>query len=185
MPGVSTAPDPGARRSLRARFRSGPIGRRIAAFDVRYYGLLRVPPRYEEPLARFSRCGEHAACWVALGGAGIALDRRRRDEWRRSLVAVAAAYVLNTLLKNVVRRKRPIIEGMPQLIKTPTKLSFPSAHSSSSFAAARAYSALVPAAPLYALASGMAVSRVSLGVHYPSDILVGAGLGTLVGSLGR
>ena len=59
-----------------------------------------------------------------------------------------------------------------------------SAHASSSFAAARAYARLVPGAPLYAIATAMALSRVYLGVHYPSDIAAGALLGTLVGGSG-
>jgi undecaprenyl-diphosphatase len=94
-------------------------------------------------------------------------------------------YLANTALKSVLQRKRPALEDLPALIATPTKLSFPSAHSSSSFAAARAYSALLPAGALYAVAVPMACSRVYLGVHYPSDIAVGALLGTLIGSAGR
>jgi undecaprenyl-diphosphatase len=83
-----------------------------------------------------------------------------------------------------VRRKRPQLEKLPALISTPTSLSFPSAHASSSFAAARAFSALLPVR-LYVPATAMALSRVYLGVHYPSDIAAGALLGTLVGSVGR
>jgi undecaprenyl-diphosphatase len=68
---------------------------------------------------------------------------------------------------------------------TPTGLSFPSSHASSSFAAARAFSGLLPWPLLYAGAILMALSRVYLGVHYPSDIAAGAGVGTAIGSLGR
>ncbi len=179
--------DPAAQRSLLARLRGGPVARAIALSDVWLYRLLRENHAlaHERPVRRFSRLGEHAALWLAVGAAGALVDPRRRSRWLRAARAVLAAYALNTALKAVVRRKRPVLEGLPALVATPTSLSFPSAHASSSFAAARAYSALVPGAPLYALATAMALSRVYLGVHYPSDIAAGAALGTLIGSAGR
>lgn len=185
---VPPVPDPGARQSLRARLRAGPVARAIAKVDVRLYRLLREnghDAAVELPIRRFSRLGEHAAIWLAIGLAAAALDRRQRADWLRATRSVLAAYALNTMLKTVVRRKRPQLEKLPALIATPTSLSFPSAHASSSFAAARAFSSLLPAQPLYAGATAMALSRVYLGVHYPSDIAAGALLGTFVGSTGR
>ena len=185
MPPVA---DPAARRSLRARLRAGPIARAIAKVDLRLYRLLREyghDPAVEMPIRRFSRLGEHAALWLTLGLAGALVDRSRRRQWLRATRSVLAAYALNTLLKTVVRRKRPQLEKLPALIATPTSLSFPSAHASSSFAAARAYGLLLPGAPLYPAATAMAISRVYLGVHYTSDIAAGALLGALVGSRGR
>ena len=93
-------------------------------------------------------------------------------------------YALNTALKLVVRRRRPQLRGLPALTPTATALSFPSAHASTAFAGALAYSRLgAPAAPLYALAAGLAYSRLYLGVHYPSDVLAGVLLGTGVAAL--
>jgi membrane-associated phospholipid phosphatase len=180
--------EPGARESLRARLRGGPLARALARADLRLYRAIRAaarPPATVAAVSRFSKLGEHAGLWLALGATGMLVDAPRRARWRRATLAVGLTYLGNTAIKGVVRRKRPALEDLPALIATPTALSFPSAHASSSFAAARAFSALLPAVPLYGVASAMAVSRVYLGVHYPTDIAVGAVLGTLAGGRGR
>ena len=134
---------------------------------------------------RYSLLGEHAAIWLLGGAAAATADRRRRRAWLRATAAVAAAYMTSTSIKLAIGRKRPSIEDLPHLMATPTGLSFPSSHAASSFAAARAFGALVPGAPLQVAALAMALSRLYLGVHYPSDVAAGAALGTLIGSLGR
>jgi membrane-associated phospholipid phosphatase len=179
--------EPGARRSLRVPPRGGPAARGLARADLALFGWVRraARPPWTEVVGRFSRQGEHAAVWLVLGAAGAALDSRRRASWRRGLAAVAGTYALNTVVKAAFRRRRPALEELPALVATPTALSFPSADASSSFAAARAYGGLVPAAPLYAVATAMAVSRVYLGVHYPTHVAAGAVLGTIVGGVAR
>jgi membrane-associated phospholipid phosphatase len=138
--------------------------------------------RAERAAATLSRLGEHGGIWIALGFAGALLDdSERRAEWLRGAAIVGGTYAANTALKLVVGRRRPQLPGLPPLTSTPTRLSFPSAHTATSFAGARCYSRMgLPAAPLYALAGTLALSRLYLGVHYPSDVLAGALLGSAI-----
>lgn len=177
-----------ARRSLLARALRGPAGRALVKADLAGMRMIRSTARSRratKAIVVFSRSGEHGALWIATGALGMAVDRERRERWAVGLAAVGAAYLANSALKQVARRPRPQLRDLPPLIPTPTQLSFPSSHSASSFAAATAYAGLLPRGPLLATASAMALSRIHLGVHYPTDIAVGATLGCVVGSTVR
>jgi decaprenylphosphoryl-5-phosphoribose phosphatase len=150
--------------------------------------LLRVArtwghtPATEQAVRRFSALGEHGGIWIAIGALGSLLGPPAgRRAWRRATATVAVTYAANTTIKLIVRRRRPELAELPPLAGTPTRLGFPSAHSSTSFAAALAYSRLgVPCAPLYGLAGALSLSRLYLGLHYPSDVLAGALLGSAI-----
>jgi undecaprenyl-diphosphatase len=157
----------------------------LVTLDERALLLARTrlhAPAAERLISTYSRLGEHGACWFALGGAGVAFDGRpgRRARWWRGVQIVAAAYALNYAVKRAVRRPRPQLDGLPPLTPTVSRLSFPSAHCTTSFAAARAFAGLVPARYLYCAAAAFALSRPYLGVHYPSDVVAGAVLGTAI-----
>jgi len=157
----------------------------IADQDLRALTFLRTRghcARSERALNAYSRFGEHGACWLVLGGAGALLagDPDTRSRWLRGVRVVAASYVLNQTLKLTVRRRRPELPGLPPLTDVISRLSFPSAHATTSFAGARAYSGLAPAGGLYTAAIVFGLSRPYLGVHYPTDVLAGAVLGTAV-----
>jgi membrane-associated phospholipid phosphatase len=129
--------------------------------------------------------GEYGAIWALTGLTAAAVDTRRRRKWLTAAALAPAAIGLNFGIKVLVRRRRPVLEDLPPLGGAPTSLSFPSAHATASFASAAAMSRIAPeAAPvLYGGATAMALTRPYLGMHYPSDVLAGAILGTILGKL--
>jgi len=126
--------------------------------------------------------GEYGAVWLAIGVALAVLDGDRGEQWLAAGLLGPVAIGLNFAVKLVVRRPRPVLEGLPPLGGAPSSLSFPSAHATSSFACATAMTRIAPeAAALFALALAIAACRPYLGMHYPSDVLAGALLGIALG----
>jgi membrane-associated phospholipid phosphatase len=114
------------------------------------------------------------------------------DLWPRRLpigaglgaVSYLVAEGLSTLLKGVFDRPRPSIvdSAVHPLVAVPHNGSMPSTHAASAFAAALAVGFVHPRLrwPLLVLATLIALSRVWLGVHYPTDVIAGAALGTAI-----
>jgi decaprenylphosphoryl-5-phosphoribose phosphatase len=140
-----------------------------------------------EPLETAMRglgmAGEWAAVWTALGLTGAARDPSRRSRWLRATAVGPVAIGVNFAVKVAAGRNRPLIEEHPPLARAPSKLSFPSAHATSSVAAATALARVAPKrrVPLYCLATAICLTRPYLGMHYPSDVIAGAALGALIG----
>ena len=133
------------------------------------------------PAARgLSHFGEHALGWMALSALGAAVNyskSQKRRQWAYVGVGAFTAHAASVVIKRIVRRKRPDYDYVKVGVKTPSKLSFPSSHatSTSAFLVGAAHVLGTPA-PLVGVPVMMA-SRMVLGVHYPSDTALGALLG--------
>jgi membrane-associated phospholipid phosphatase len=140
-------------------------------------------PARERVVAAFSRLGEQGMVWFAICAAGARVDPGNRAVYARAAKTVLGVYACNQLIKVAVRRRRPRLEGLPPLAGTLSGLSYPSAHAATSFAAARMLSSVLPSSVLYSMATSLSLSRLYLGLHYPSDVAAGAALGAAVAEL--
>jgi membrane-associated phospholipid phosphatase len=158
----------------------------LGALDQVLLRLLQThghAPPIERAVVVYTRLGEHGAIWLATGVAGTLLGGRDRGVYRSAVRAVAVTLLANSAVKLTIRRMRPQLEDLPPVVGTMSRLSYPSAHASTSFAGARVLSHALPPRLVYGVAATMALSRVYLGVHWPSDVLAGALLGTAVAEL--
>jgi membrane-associated phospholipid phosphatase len=161
---------------------------RLARLDRRLLRLSRTrghSPAAEAAMKALGAAGEWGAVWFAIGLVGAAVDPARRERWARAAVVGPGAVGVNYAVKLLVRRPRPRLRRLPPLAGAPSELSFPSAHATSSLAAATAFGRVEPRTrvPLYGLAAAICATRPYLGMHYPSDMLAGAALGVAIGAL--
>jgi len=122
---------------------------------------------------------------VPIGMACVGLIRKDTNMIRSVLVIGASSVIQGLITKNlkrIINRPRPYVT-YPELenLAGAGDGSFPSGHASGAFAFATALSLEYPEwyviVPCYTWASTVAYSRMHMGVHYPSDILMGAAVG--------
>jgi len=151
--------------------------RLLYAMRTRFHG------RAAETVAKaLGRIGEYGAIWLVIGIVLAFADPDKGEDWVLAGLLGPVAIGLNFAVKLIVRRPRPVLEGLPPLGGAPSSLSFPSAHATASFACATYMTRIAPeAAVLFLLAAAIAACRPYLGMHYPSDVLGGVILGTVLG----
>lgn len=140
------------------------------------------------PLVEFyTHLGDAGILWIVLC-IGFLFFKPTRKAGAVGLVALAIGFLCtNVTLKHLVGRDRPWLDvaGLVPLIQEGDPNSFPSGHTCASFAAASAWWRLLPKKWMKITAGIMAVcmglSRLYVGVHYPSDVLVGALVGCFSG----
>jgi len=127
-----------------------------------------------------SHFGEHSIGWLAIAAFGALLQPAKRKAFLTAGAGAFLAHAAAVVIKRVARRERPHHPAIAVNVGTPSRLSFPSAHATSTTAASillgRATGLPLPAI----LVPPMALSRLVLGVHYPSDVLTGVAVGAAV-----
>lgn len=132
--------------------------------------------------------GNGGVFWILLTVALLFTKKYRKCGIAMAVSLIASLIFTNLLLKNILLRPRPFwVDTTFNLIVTaPTDFSFPSGHSSASFAAATAFfmQKKFPGIILLILAVLIGISRLYLTVHYPTDVLAGIVLGIIYGVVG-
>ena len=171
-------------RRLRRRFTST-----LMELDRR--GLAAVNRVRATPIEPVTVASSHAGrgglLWFALAvGVGSGPRPLRREEGiGLAGFAIGSGLALSVLLARAFERPRPCDRGFGSLIPCPEGGSFPSDQTAAAFAAAEFLGWLRPGARMWLrpLASLIAISRVVVGAHYPTDVFAGAAMGTAVGRL--
>ncbi|WP_017414050.1 phosphatase PAP2 family protein [Clostridium tunisiense] len=153
--------------------------------DFVHYGLQNS--LFDFLMPKITALGEAGIIWIVISLILIATKKHRKTGIT-CLVALFLSLLFTDLsIKQIVQRPRPItaypIEN--SLIKIPTSYSFPSGHTSSSFAAAWVLYRIMDKYKLcyLALAGIMAFSRMYLYVHYLSDVVGGIVVGIISATL--
>lgn len=141
-------------------------------------------PILNKLMVAITSAGNTGTIWLLMAVPMLLNSIVRNKGIKLVLSLLLTGFMGEIVIKRLVGRMRPSkeIDQENLLIKKPITYSFPSGHTSSSFAAAVTISLNFPltfAILAFALAGAIAFSRLYLRVHYPSDILAGAVLGVI------
>lgn len=129
-----------------------------------------------------TRLGDNGFIWIVLAAIFLCVKRYRKTGTAMSVALLIGYVITNLILKNLVMRVRPYeaITTLHSLIGAMGDSSFPSGHTTSAMAAGFV---MYHSLPRYLGISGLilavliSISRLYVGVHYPTDILVGMAIG--------
>ena len=132
--------------------------------------------------------GNAGLFWIALSVLLLCLPKQRKLGLTCGASLIFDLLSVNLFIKKVAARTRPyeVIEGLERIIGQQSDYSFPSGHTAASFAVATVLLMRAPkklSVPMFVLACLISLSRLYVGVHYPTDVLGGAVIGALCGIL--
>lgn len=132
-----------------------------------------------------TRLGNNGCLWIVLTILFLALGKTRKVGITSALALIITFVTVNLGIKNIVARTRPyeVIEGLTNLVEKQHDFSFPSGHAAHAFAVGVVILILMPrkiGVPIIVISILMAYSRLYIGVHYPTDVIAGALLGTCI-----
>ena len=133
--------------------------------------------------------GDEGILWIAMGLTMLFWKKTRPMGFTVLLSLLFDFLIINVTLKDLISRPRPFVVNeaiRPLITDVSPYRSFPSGHSGGSFSAMFALYWWVPkkvGIPALVLAALVALSRLYVGVHYPTDILAGCLVGFLCGAL--
>lgn len=162
------------------------IKRRVNSFDnyILFFIKNHIQNKYLDKLMpMITNMGNLGVIWIVMAAALILNEPYELIGYMVILTLIISSIVGEGIIKHIVRRARPYNKqtSIKLLIAKPISYSFPSGHTLSSFAVAEVLSMYFVKYKLIfmAIACLIALSRVYLFVHYPTDVIAGIILGVL------
>ena len=145
-------------------------------------------PISDKIMSFITQCGNYGLIWIILAIFFLCTKKYRMDGVAVTISLLLCLLVGNLLLKNSICRLRPfqINTDFQIIIPPPSGFSFPSGHTGASFAAAFVLfktACRKISIPALILALLISFSRLYLYVHFPTDVLAGAILGSICAML--